>query len=107
MNGGQDKESSDNPEKAIVSLKADRGTSHKVFVEILDAIQAAYHEIYADRAGVTVKQWREISSDPNSAQNPEWKEIYDKGRGVLPNGKVEIPMNLSIAGRQKWEDNLI
>jgi hypothetical protein len=100
LNNGQDKESSDNPEKAIVSLKADRGTSHKMFVEILDAIQAAYHEIYAERAGVTVKDWREISSDPYNSQKPEWRELYDKGRGV-ENGKAAIPMNLSIAEPSK------
>lgn len=101
LNNGQDPESSDNPQKAIVSLKADRGTSHKMFVAILDAVQAAYHEIYADRAGVTVKDWREISSDPDNAQKPEWRELYDKGRGVRPDGSVEIPMALSIAEPSK------
>jgi|SRR5688572_25548690 len=101
LNNGQDPASSDNPVKAIVSLKADRGTSHRIFVEILDAIQAAYHEIYAERAGVTIKDWREISSDPDNSQKPEWKELYDKGRGVRPDGGVEIPMNLSIAEPSK------
>jgi len=97
MNNGQDPASSDNPEKAIVSLKADRGTTHKMFIEILDAVQAAYHEIYAERAGVTVRDWREISSDPDNSQKPEWRPLYDKGRGVRPDGSVEIPMALSIA----------
>jgi biopolymer transport protein ExbD len=101
LNDGQDKESSDNPQKAIVSLKADRGSSHKMFVSILDAVQAAYHEIYADRAGVSVKDWREISSDPDNAQKPEWRQLYDKGRGMKPDGTVEIPMALSIAEPSK------
>lgn len=101
LNNGADTESSDNPQKAIVSLKADRGTSHKMFVEILDAIQAAYHEIYAERAGVTVRDWREISADPDNSQKPEWRELYDKGRGVRPDGSVEIPMALSIAEPSK------
>ena len=101
LNNGADPTSSDNPQKAIVSLKADRGTTHKMFVEILDAVQAAYHEIYADRAGVSVKDWREISSDPDNAQKPDWKQIYDKGRGVRPDGSVEIPMALSIADPTK------
>jgi len=99
LNDGQDPTSSDNPQKAIVSLKADRGTSHKMFIEILDTAMAAYHEIYAQRAGVTVKEWREISSDPNAS--PEFKEAYDKGRGVKPDGTVEIPMALSIAEPSK------
>jgi hypothetical protein len=95
LNNGQDKTSSDNPIKAIVSLKTDRGTTHKAFIDVLDAAQAAYHEIYAERAGVTVARWREISSDPTV--DPGAKQAYDKGRGVLPGGGVEIPMNLSIA----------
>jgi len=95
LNNGQDPLSSDNPGKAIVSLKADRGTTHKMFIDVLDACQAAYHEIYAERAGVSVVQWREISSDPNAS--PEAREAYDKGRGINPDGSVEIPMALSIA----------
>lgn len=95
LNNGVDPLSSDNPGKAIVSLKADRGTTHKMFIDVLDACQAAYHEIYAERAGVSVVQWREISSDPNAT--PEAREAYDKGRGSKPDGTVEIPMALSIA----------
>jgi biopolymer transport protein ExbD len=97
LNNGRDPHSSDNPEKAIVSYKTDRGTSYEKFIEMLDAMQAAYYEIYADRAGVTVERWREIASDPDLDKNAELKSIYDRGRGVRPNGTVEIPMALSIA----------
>jgi biopolymer transport protein ExbD len=97
LNNGQDPTSSENPIKAIVSLKTDRGTTHKAFIDVLDAAQAAYHEIYAERAGVTVERWKTISSDPNVDELS--RQQYDKGRGVIPNGngQVEIPMNLSIA----------
>ncbi len=94
LNYGADPGSSDNPEKAIVSYKTDRGTSHKKFIEILDAIQAAYYQIYADNAGVSVKRWLELSSDLN---DPENKKLYDMGRKKRPDGTIEIPMNLSIA----------
>jgi len=87
MNNGSDPNSSENPVKAIVSYKTDRGTSHKKFVEILDAMQAAYYDIYAERAGVTNAKWREIASDAEASGN---KEVYDKAR-------EGIPMNLSIA----------
>lgn len=99
LNNGADPNSSDNPQKAIVSLKTDRGTSHKAFIDVLDAAQAAYYEIYAERAGVTVERWREISSDPNADDLA--RQLYDKGRGLLPNGQVEIPMALSIADPTK------
>lgn len=94
MNRGVDPASSDSPDKAIVSYKTDRGTSHKRFIEILDIIQGAYYDIYAERAGVTNERWRELS---NELSNPENQKLYDKGRGRLPDGSVEIPMQLSIA----------
>lgn len=97
LNDGRDPASSDNPKKAIVSYKTDRGTSYKRFIEMLDAMQAAYYEIYAERAGVTVERWREIASDPDLDSNEELKSIYDKGRGVQPDGSIDIPMALSIA----------
>jgi biopolymer transport protein ExbD len=88
LNNGQDPESSENPTKAIVSYKTDRGTSHRKFIEILDAIQKAYYDIYAEQAGVTNEMWREIASNPN--KTAEFQQLYDKGR-------KDIPMNISIA----------
>lgn len=94
LNNGRNPELSDNPEKAIVSYKTDRGTTHKRFVEVLDACQRAYYEIYADRAGVTPKRWIEISEDLG---DPDNKKLYELGRGRTAEGKPEVPMNLSIA----------
>lgn len=85
-NNGKDPASSDNPDKAVVSFKTDRGTSHKRFVEILDIIQAAYYDIWAEQAGVTNKEYRDAASDPSGPN----KEIYEKG-------KKGYPMNISIA----------
>jgi biopolymer transport protein ExbD len=101
LNNGADPESSENPVKAIVSFKTDRGTSHKKFIELLDVMEAAYNEIYASRAGITVERWREISANPNDPQNAANKPIYDKGRGISPDGQVEIPKNISIAEPSK------
>jgi biopolymer transport protein ExbD len=94
LNNGRDEHSSDNPIKAVVSFKTDRGTSHKRFVEILDIIQGAYYDIYAERAGVTNARWRELS---NKLDDPENVRLYDLGRGKMPDGTLEIPMNISIA----------
>jgi biopolymer transport protein ExbD len=94
LNRGADPASSDSPLKAVVSFKTDRGTTHKRFIQILDIIQAAYYDIYAERAGVTNARWRELS---NETDNPESMRLYDLGRGRLPNGQLEIPMNISIA----------
>jgi biopolymer transport protein ExbD len=87
LNRGVDPLSSDSPEKAIVSFKTDRGTTHRRFIQILDIIQGAYYDIYADQAGVTNAKFREVASDLNDEQN---RQIYDKGR-------AGIPMQISIA----------
>lgn len=84
QNNGVDPESSDSPDKAIVSFKTDRGTTHKKFVEVLDAAQRAYYEIYASKIGVTVDKWRDVASDP------EQRDLYNRSR-------EGIPMNISIA----------
>jgi len=94
LNNGTDPNLSDSPLKAIVSFKTDRGTTHNRFVEILNIIQAAYNDIYAERAGVTNARWREIASD---LQDPENARLYDVGRGKKADGSLELPMNISIA----------
>jgi biopolymer transport protein ExbD len=98
LNYGKDPSSSDDPVKAIVSYKTDRGTTHKRFIEVLDAVQRSYYEIYAERAGVTTKKWLDLSSD---LVNPENKRLYELGRGRDADGKPEIPMNVSIADPTK------
>ncbi|MFZ1808341.1 MAG: biopolymer transporter ExbD [Cyclobacteriaceae bacterium] len=95
LNNGADPKSSDSPEKAIVSLKTDRGTTHKRFVEILDIAQGAYYDIYADQAGVTNEEFRKIASDLN---DPENQRLYNKGR-------AGIPMAISIAEPTKAGGN--
>ncbi len=91
LNNGRDPASSDNPEKAIVSFKTDRGTSHKRFIELLDVIQEAYYDLYAEQAGVTNAKFRAAASDLSVPDN---KAIYDKGR-------AGIPLNISIADPTK------
>jgi biopolymer transport protein ExbD len=94
LNRGADPKLSDSPEKAVVSFKTDRGTSQKRFIEILDIVQSAYYDIWAERAGVTNKRFREAASD---LANDENRAIYDKGLGKRADGSNEIPMAISIA----------
>lgn len=94
LNYKADPQLSDSPQEAIVSLKTDRGTTQRRFVEILDQIKMAYNDIYADRSGITNQEWRKIATNH---RDPKDRLIYEKGRGVLLSGKPEIPMNISIA----------
>ena len=91
LNYGNDPNLSENPEKAIVSLKANRGTSYEMFIKVYNETQGAYYDIYAERAGVTNKQWRAIASD---LSNPDNKAIYLKAR-------EGFPMAISIAEPHK------
>ena len=56
-NNGRDKNSSDSPQKAIVALKTDRGTSYKRYIDILDQLKAAYHELRAEHMGITIEEY--------------------------------------------------
>jgi biopolymer transport protein ExbD len=77
--------SSDNPKEAVVSFKADRGTSYEVYLEILDELQAAYYEIYAERLNITSDQFRALDQRLDAE-----REMYKRAR-------EGFPMNISIA----------
>lgn len=85
LNNGRDVTRSDNPEKAVVSLKADRGTTHRAYIYALDEIQAAYYELYAEQAGISAEAFRMLDLGRHAD-----RVLYEKGR-------KGIPMNISIA----------
>ena len=85
LNHGVNEELSDSPQEAIVSLKADCGTSHKMFIDALDEVQGAYYEMYAERAGMSTEQYRKLDYD-----NPDHRKIIDAA-------KKDLPMNISLA----------
>ena len=85
MNNAKDPTLSDSPADAVVSIKTDRGTSYKSFIDVLDEVQAGYYEIYGNRVGLTPQAFRSLD-----LANPESKKLYEKAR-------QGIPMNISIA----------
>jgi len=85
LNNGKDPHLSVNPEKAIVSLKIDRGTKYRTFIQTLDALQGVYYEIYGDRIGMSAEEFRQLKT--NDATE---REKYLEAR-------EGIPMNISIA----------
>lgn len=87
LNNGVVEGLSENPKKAVISLKADRGSRYQYYIAVLDEIQAAYYEIYAEQAGITAAEFRKLDT-----RVPAQNRLYEKG-------KEGIPMNISIAER--------
>ena len=71
--------SSDEPGEAVVSFKADRGTSYEVYVRVLDQINAAYNEIYGQRVGISAEEFLLLDK-----KDPDQKEMYKKARKGIP-----------------------
>ena len=85
MNNGRDPNLSDNPQKAVISLKGNRGTSYEMYIKVLDQLQGAYYEIYGEKVGLTAQEYRNLDRS-----KPDQLELYERGRG-------DIPMAISIA----------
>ncbi len=85
LNNGAVESLSENPVKAVVSFKADRGSNHKNYIAVLDEIQSAYYELYAERAGISTEAFRRLDT-----RIPPQNQLYLRG-------KAGIPMNISIA----------
>ncbi len=84
-NNGRDKDYSVSPKAAIVSFKADRGTSYESYLMILDQLKAAYYELRADALDMTVAEYLKLNKD------------IDEDKVILKEAIGYYPMNLSIA----------
>ena len=62
-NDGKNPKSSDSPQKAITSIKTDRGTTYSLYIEVLDEVKRAYHEVRAEHIGITLQQYLAIDRD--------------------------------------------
>lgn len=78
---GKNPASSDDPTSgnAVVSFKAQRGTSYDLYIQVLDAVNAAYNQIYAERVGLTVDEWLALDRE-DEVQN----DMYERARQGIP-----------------------
>jgi len=89
---GRRKDSSDGPDKAIVSFKADRGTSYELYITVLDEVNAAYNEVYGERIGKTAQEFLQLDQ-----KDPEQKKLYDQARSGMPRA-ISIAEPTKIGG---------
>ncbi len=91
--GKKDPKSSDNPDKAIISLKNERETKYATYISVQNELVAAYNQLRDRRAtelyGMTLKQMEANFSDVNWIGNKE--TLKEKIERV----KIEYPQKLS------------
>jgi len=101
--GPRDPKSSDNPVKAIISLKNDRETSYKVYISVQNELVAAYNDL-RDREflrlnpndGLTFVEANKKYSDPRTT--PDQKKLLKPKLTVV---KGMFPQKLSEAEPSK------
>ncbi|WP_299394904.1 biopolymer transporter ExbD [uncultured Gelidibacter sp.] len=91
--GKKDPKSSDNPDKAIISLKNERETKYSVYISVQNELVAAYNQLRDRRAmelyGKTLKEMEANYADVNWIGNKE--TLKDKIEKI----KLEYPQKLS------------
>ncbi len=76
---GRREDSSEDPTEAVVSFKAQRGTSYELYIQVLDAINKAYNEVYGERVGLTAEEFLNLDKS-----NDIQKDLYDRARQGIP-----------------------
>lgn len=101
--GNRDSDSSDNPEKAVISLKNDRETSYKVYIAVQNELVAAYNQlrdrefrILYPNLGLSFVEANKRYSDPRTS--PSEKENLKPKLSVV---KLMYPQKLSEAEPSK------
>ncbi|MCB0444051.1 MAG: biopolymer transporter ExbD [Gelidibacter sp.] len=91
--GKKDPRSSDNPDKAIISLKNDRETKYSTYISVQNELVAAYNQLRDRRAkelyGVTFKELQANYDDVN------WVGNKEKLKEKIEKIKLEYPQKLS------------
>jgi biopolymer transport protein ExbD len=72
-NNGLDPSSSENPEKAIISLQNDRGTQYMTYIRVQNELAAAYNELRND---ASISKFGERYANLNKTQKKEIRKMY-------------------------------
>jgi len=72
-NRGQNPDLSINPQKAVVSLQNDRGTSYDMYIQVQNEVKAAYREL---REGYSQRKFNKPFEKLNETEAQEVREEY-------------------------------
>ena len=93
--GERDRSSSDNPDKAIISLKNDRETDYKVYISVQNELVAAYthlrniraQELYGESYSEMMKNYKDVNWPGN---REKLKENINRLRKEYPQKLSEV-----------------
>ncbi|WP_372753614.1 ExbD/TolR family protein [Mariniflexile sp.] len=92
-NGKRDVESSDNPDKAIISLKNERETTYKTYIAVQNELVAAYNDLRNIRAqSLYGKSFLEMEANLNDVN---WRGDKTRLKEQVEQIKLEYPQKLS------------
>ena len=85
--------SSDNPDKAIISLKNERETSYKTYIAVQNELVAAYNELRDTRAqSLYGKSFTEMQAN---YKDVNWPGNKEKLKEKIDQIKIDYPQKLS------------
>ncbi len=91
--GTKDKSSSDNPDKAIISLKNERETTYKTYIAVQNELVAAYNQLRDTRSQALYgKSFAEMQAD---YKDVNWPGNKDNLKAKIDQIKVDYPQKLS------------
>lgn len=92
-NGAKDPASSDNPDKAIISLKNERETSYAMYISVQNELVAAYNELRNQRAQELYgKSFAEMEANYDDVN---WVGNKERLKERIEKIKIEYPQKLS------------
>jgi biopolymer transport protein ExbD len=72
-NNGRKENLSENPEKAVISLQNDRGTSYNMYIQVQNELKRAYNELRND---ASIERYGKKFSELNATQQKEIQKMY-------------------------------
>ena len=101
--GNRDPRSSDNPDKAIISLKNDRETSYKVYIAVQNELVAAYNDLRNREFSILYPSINMSYVDANKKYSDPRTSLSEKQKlkPLLDEVKAMYPQKLSEAEPSK------